>query len=188
MVTKLVRFLTMKSMKGLKKTLTLPWTRTIGASHFFMRFMVSKACTVLHHEEHEVLERRSPLLWTRTIGASHFFYELAHGIARAFMVDSLVWRLPMPFMVRSVQSHGSVYRRPGVTANSETGETGATFVDRKSLSPTGPWWKPLRWRRHRIHSFPSRARSLKRPESVGMQFDRTGSWSRGRWGEASRGR
>ena len=39
--------------------------------------------------------------------AFHFFIELAHGIARVFMVNSLVWRLPMPFMLRDVQSHSS---------------------------------------------------------------------------------
>ena len=47
------------TMKGLKETLTLPWTRRIEAFCFFMPFVL-------------------------------------------FMVNSLVWWLPMSFMVRSV--------------------------------------------------------------------------------------
>ena|GEM_PF-3863336 len=46
------------------------------------------------------LKEALALPWTRRIGASHFSYELAHGIARSFMVDPLVRRLPMSFMVR----------------------------------------------------------------------------------------
>ena len=82
MVSKLVEFFTMKSMKGLNL---------------------------------------DPLPWIRRIETSHFFNELAHGIARSFMVDSLVCRLPVSFMVRSVQSHNSVFRGAEVSANCETG-------------------------------------------------------------------
>ena len=47
--------------------------------------------------------KETPILpWTRRIETSHFFNELAHGIARSFMVHSLVWQLPIFFMVRSV--------------------------------------------------------------------------------------
>jgi hypothetical protein len=51
----------MKSMKNLKETLTLPWTRGIEALPFF---------GVLTH------------------GIARLFTVLAHGIARSFMVDS----------------------------------------------------------------------------------------------------
>ncbi len=38
----------------------------------------------------------------------------------SFMVDSLVWRPPMFFIVGSVQSHGSVFGESEVSTNRET--------------------------------------------------------------------
>lgn len=58
------------------------------------------------------------LPWTWRIEAFHLFMS--------FMVDSLVWRLPKPFMVRSVQSHSSVDRRPEVPTNCRTGQSSLT--------------------------------------------------------------
>ena len=79
-VTKLVRFFTMKNTKVLKETLTLSWIRKIEALCFFM----------------------------------------------PFMVDSLVWRLPILLHGWSVHSHSSVYRRSEVPTNYETGQSSSS--------------------------------------------------------------
>jgi len=48
--------------------------------------------TASHHEEHEALEGNSATV-LNTTDASLFFYELAHGIARAFMSFMVRWGL-----------------------------------------------------------------------------------------------
>ena len=68
-----------------------------------------QALSALHHEGHEVHEGSAPPPWVRRIEASHLFM--------IFMVDSLAWRLPILFMVRSVQSQGSVLGGSEVSAN-----------------------------------------------------------------------
>ena len=45
------------------------------------------------------------LPWTQRIEALHFFIPFVF-----FMVDSLVWRQPMPFMVGSVRLHSSSFQ------------------------------------------------------------------------------
>ena len=57
---------------------------------FFMRFMVSRLVPLFTMKNTKVLNETLTLLWIRTIEASRFFNELAHGIARSFMVDSPV--------------------------------------------------------------------------------------------------
>ena len=48
----------------------------------------------------------NPIPWNGD-RALHFFNELAHGIARSFMVNSLVWRLPMHFRL-GVSNHAAL--------------------------------------------------------------------------------
>ena len=72
--------LTMKSMKGLKETLTL--------------------------------------LWTREVEASHFFNELAHGIARSFMVDPLVRLFTMKSMKRLKVNPAALDTKPELSTSS----------------------------------------------------------------------
>ena len=60
-------------------------------------------------------------------------------IFMCFMVDSLVCRLPMPFMVRSDQTDSSVYRRTELSTHSGTAHP------RSTAEPTGRWDRP----RHR---------------------------------------
>ena len=56
----------------------------------------TSSCNSTYHEEHEGIEGNSDTALDTEIEASYFFNELAHSIARSFMVDSLVWRLPCP--------------------------------------------------------------------------------------------
>lgn len=65
-------------------------------------------------------------LWYRD-RSLHFSMILMPCVS--FMVDSLAWRLAMPFMGLSVQSHSSVYRRPEVPTNCETGHSSASRCD-----------------------------------------------------------
>jgi len=50
----------------------------------------------------------NPAALAQRIRISHLFYELAHGIARAFMVHSLVLRSPIFFMVGVFNLYSSV--------------------------------------------------------------------------------
>ncbi len=85
--------------------------------------------TAHYHEEHEELEGTPTAPVDTMINAYPFFTVLAHGIvrvlahgiARPFMVDSPGWRLAISFIVRSVQSHISVYLQSEVATNSGAG-------------------------------------------------------------------
>ena len=53
-------------MKGLKEALTLPWTRKIEASHFFMPFAVSRLVQLFTIKDTKRLKEKLILPWVRT--------------------------------------------------------------------------------------------------------------------------
>ena len=119
-VTELVRFFVVwklvLTMKRLKETLTLPWVgrQSSPPLHDLHALRGYQACTALHHEEHEVDEGDPNLPLGAETGLSfkRFMPFMVTKLVRlftvSFMVDSLVWRLPKPFMVRSGRSRSSV--------------------------------------------------------------------------------
>jgi len=102
------------------------------------------------------LKETLTLPWTLRIESSRFFYELAHGIVCAFMVDSLVWRLPISFMVKRIPFHGSAFRGSEVSTNCGTRHAKPVQpsdrrqrVQRTSLRPRHPSGWHARWLSHK---------------------------------------
>ena len=81
---------TMKSMKGLKETLTVRVTRRQSSPllHDLHALHGWWARTILHHEEHAVLEGNLTTLVGTMVNAHPYFMPFM-----PFMVDSLGWRL-----------------------------------------------------------------------------------------------
>ena len=73
----------------------------------------------LHHEEHEVLEGKSHCLGHGN-GALHFFYELAHGIARAFMVTKLLRLFTMKSMKGLKVNPAALDTKPELSTSSSS--------------------------------------------------------------------